>query len=493
MSSLLNLKDILALAEDQQTELKATAQSQHLGPTICAFLNTEGGLILCGVQANQAIQGLEKVEKWAERLNHDLAQHLSPQALVSVETLTIENKDLLLIRVPAGSDLPYAYRNTVYVREGEKTHKADIATLRQMISRQFIETQRWERRLLAPLTELMPDYPEIRATRQELEQKGRIQEPASEDLDAFLNSLSLIREGQFTNAGAVLFARDPARALPQVRVRAVCFQSNKSDSTYLDDRLFEGPLFQTFRNTLAFILRNIPTRAHFQAGSVRRQDQPLYPIEALREGLVNAFAHRDYADYQGGVNVLVYPDSLEIINSGTLPEGLSPELLHQPHRSVLRNPDIAHVLYLRGYMERVGRGSNLIIEQCQQQGLPSPQWSSDAVNGVTLRFLALSEKLSSSMTTEAPSKYPASTQQVTPEVQRLLPLMSKAQSRQALQQGLGLKDKEHFRSAYLLPALQAGLIEMTIPEKPRSSKQEYRLTLAGKQCLAQKSDDEPMI
>jgi len=488
MSSLLNFKDILALAEDQQTELKITAQSQHLGPTICAFLNTEGGVILCGVQANQHIQGLENTDKWAERLNHDLAQHLSPQALVSVETLTIENKDLLLIRVPAGSDLPYAYRNTVYVREGEKTHKADIATLRQMISRQFIETQRWERRLLAPLTEMMPDYPEIRATRQDLEQKGRIQEFASEDLDAFLNSLSLIREGQFTNAGAVLFARDSARALPQVRVRAVCFQSNKSDSTYLDDQLFEGSLFQTFRNTLAFILRNIPTRSHFQAGSVRRQDQPLYPIEALREGLVNAFAHRDYADYQGGVNVLVYPDSLEIINSGILPEGLSPELLHQPHRSVLRNPDIAHVLYLRGFMERVGRGSNLIIEKCRQQGLPSPQWSSDAVNGVTLRFLAPTDR-----TQQVPSKYPASTQQVTPEVQRLLPLMNKTQSRQDLKQALGLKDKEHFRSAYLLPALQAGLIEMTIPEKPRSSKQEYRLTLAGKQWLAQKSDDEPMV
>ena len=50
---------------------------------------------------------------------------------------------------------------------------------------------------------------------------------------------------------------------------------------------------------------------------------------------------------------------------------------------------------------------------------------------------------------------------------------------------LGLKDDEHFRKAYLLPALEAGLIEMTIPDKPRSSKQKYRLTDKGRQWLAQ--------
>ena len=65
MRSLLHLKEMLALAEDQQTEFKATAQSPHLEPAICAFLNTEGGLILCGVQDNEHIQGLENAPKWA--------------------------------------------------------------------------------------------------------------------------------------------------------------------------------------------------------------------------------------------------------------------------------------------------------------------------------------------------------------------------------------------------------------------------------------------
>ncbi len=62
-------------------------------------------------------------------------------------------------------------------------------------------------------------------------------------------------------------------------------------------------------------------------------------------------------------------------------------------------------------------------------------------------------------------------------------------SRQALQEALGLKDGEHFRKAYLLPALEAGLIEMTIPDKPRSSKQKYRLTDKGQEVLRSGSNE----
>lgn len=82
------------------------------------------------------------------------------------------------------------------------------------------------------------------------------------------------------------------------------------------------------------------------------------------------------------------------------------------------------------------------------------------------------------LTTSTPEVAP----DVTPEV-RLLPVLTGEMTRQQLKEALGLKDDEHFRKAYLLPALEAGLIEMTIPDKPRSSKQKYRLTDKGRQWL----------
>jgi len=81
------------------------------------------------------------------------------------------------------------------------------------------------------------------------------------------------------------------------------------------------------------------------------------------------------------------------------------------------------------------------------------------------------------------SSTPEVTREATPEV-RLLSVLAGEMTRQQLKEALGLKDDEHFRKAYLLSALYAGLIEMTIPDRPRSSKQKYRLTDKGRQVMA---------
>jgi ATP-dependent DNA helicase RecG len=75
------------------------------------------------------------------------------------------------------------------------------------------------------------------------------------------------------------------------------------------------------------------------------------------------------------------------------------------------------------------------------------------------------------------------TPEVTPEVTLLLPLCREPHSRKELQAKLSLRDEEHFRIAYLLPAISAGYLEMTIPGRPRSSLQKYRLTAKGRARL----------
>ena len=182
--------------------------------------------------------------------------------------------------------------------------------------------------------------------------------------------------------------------------------------------------------------------------------------------MVNALVHRDYSAASGGVGIHIYPRRLEIWNSGSFPEGVTVENLVNGHISVLRNPDIAHVLYLRGLMEKAGRGSVLMIKDCRNNGMKDPVWKSDPQLGVTVTFFA-----------------PEVTTEVTPEVLKMLKQMSGEMLRRDLQLCMQLKDDEHFRKAYLLPALQNGLIEMTIPDKPRSSRQKYRLTKKGQQLV----------
>jgi len=127
------------------------------------------------------------------------------------------------------------------------------------------------------------------------------------------------------------------------------------------------------RMSRSFIVRNTPTISRFVKGNPKRQDSPLYPESAVREALINALAHRNYSGSSGGVSIHVFPKRLEIWNSGPFPEGVTADSLGRGQLSVLRHPDIAHVLYLRGLMEKAGRGSVLMAHECQKSGLPAPK------------------------------------------------------------------------------------------------------------------------
>ena len=131
--------------------------------------------------------------------------------------------------------------------------------------------------------------------------KGKLQSNKIEVSDkiSLLEKLSLVKYGRLTNGGDVLFGENPAIRYPQVRVQAVRFESDQTDDTYLDMKIYEGPLVSVLEEVFNFIKRNTPTISQFNKDSLFREDRPLYPWDAIREGLVNAFVHRDYSSFQG--------------------------------------------------------------------------------------------------------------------------------------------------------------------------------------------------
>ncbi|WP_438868714.1 Fic family protein [Pseudomonas sp. L1(2025)] len=465
------LARILALGEGSSVEFKAKADAKTVGQQVCAFLNSGGGYLVLGVDAKNEPVGITKDpdESALRKLEQQIAQGLVPKALVSFETQFIAGKTLWVVEVPAGQDIPYSFRDEAFIREGEMTRRADVATLRDMIMRREVEPERWERRFSNADLHDDLDENEIRRAAQQGESVRHVDLWGQAPVRT-LEYLGLAKYGRLTNGGDVLFASNPARRYPQIRVRCAAFSTDKTDDTYGDFKNFEGPLVTVLDKVFAFIRRNTPSRSHFGVDPLKRDDQGTYPDGALREALVNAFAHRDYADFRGGIRVQVFPHRVEIWNSGSLPEGVTPDGLINGQISILRNPDIAHVLYLQGLMEKLGRGGLLISHAFAEQGLPPPEWQSDA-QGVTLTL----------RTPEVtPEVAPEVTPEVTPEVIRLLDALVGDLSRKELQQVLELKDAEHFRKSYLRPALAAGVVEMTQPDKPSSSKQRYRLTIMGR-------------
>jgi ATP-dependent DNA helicase RecG len=347
------------------------------GRNICALLNSGGGnIVFIDSTAYKSDQ------------EYSIYNDITPKAVLSLEKKVIDKHSALCFEVPAGKDTPYSYKNVIYVREGNETIPADIETVKDMIIKKQNEPIRWERRFSDAEYESDFDNGHFITVIDNIVKGHRFKFKRINDTIYYLEDLSLYKYGKLTNACDVLFCTNPAQRLPQIRAKAALFANDKTDSTYLDMKNFEGPLLNIFNDLFNFISRNTPTLSHFKESSSVRQDKPIYPANAIREGLINALVHRDYSDFKGSISVSIYPGRLEIWNYGELPEGITVDNLSKGNVSILRNPDISFVMYLQGYMERIGRGASLIKKLCKENGLPEPQWKSEKGRGVTLTFFA---------------------------------------------------------------------------------------------------------
>lgn len=171
----------------------------------------------------------------------------------------------------------------------------------------------------------------------------------------------------------LLKAIDLNKRFPQTRIRAIRY-SGAGRENLADNRVFEGNAFTLLKKATSFLEAHIPVQSAIPTGELRRKEAPAVPFPAVREALLNAVAHRDYAAPDGGISVSVYADRVEIWNSGLLPEGISPSDLKTMSVSRPHNPDMAHVLLIRGYMERVGSGIQRILAAFKQAKLPEPEW-----------------------------------------------------------------------------------------------------------------------
>ncbi len=358
--------------------------------TVCGFLNKKGGTVFCGVDNNNKIITNSEIADRSNEIRKKLQEEVTPKApLLSVTFDKDDKNSLISIEVPEGLEKPYIYNDIVYVRQGQSVRTANSALLRQIVQSKSIKAERWERQLSISLEENELDKNEINKTVKECENSGRFFFKNLNNNFAILKELALTNSWQFTQAADVLFGKNPAVRHPQIRVRATCFTNDKDSDEFIDDQIYQGPLVTVLDNVFNFIKRNTKVSVTFNKEKIRTIDQSEYPALAIREGLVNAFAHRDYSAFSGGVSVNIYPKKIEIWNSGRLPEGLDPSKLKTNHPSIPINPDIVHVLYIRGLMNRIGRGTQNIVRLCKENNLPSPKWK-DTPHGVTLTLFASS-------------------------------------------------------------------------------------------------------
>lgn len=385
--------DIAALAaggESETLELKSTTgERREVAKTACAMLNHQGGLIIIGVTPERKVAGQQVGNSSIEDISREF-QEIDPPAFPSIERIPVrEGREALLIRVSRGDMAPYRYKDEAYRRVGNTNRRMSRDDEHRMFLERVHTQQRWENQPAEGWSVEDLDAAEIRRTINEAIRIGRLSDPVPDSINEMLQGMGLLKEGALLRAAVVLFGLERSIATSsqwtQCLLRVARFQGVSHTGEFLDNRQFRGNAFTLLYHAERFLSDNLPIAGRFTPDSFVRIDEPLYPREALREALANALCHREYTAGGGSVGVGVYDDRLEITSTGSLHFGLTPEALFRPHASRPWNPLVANGFYLRGVIERWGRGTNKMADMTTAAGLPQPEIE-DYADAVTVRF-----------------------------------------------------------------------------------------------------------
>ncbi len=190
---------------------------------------------------------------------------------------------------------------------------------------------------------------------------------------SLLTHLNLMAAGKPTNAAMLLFGGNPQKFHQTAETKCIHCHGTEYRRPFASMQVYGGDLFSQVDNATDFVLAKINRSIGTRDAAIIAPATYELPPEAVNEAIVNAIAHRDYHS-NGSVEVRLFADRLEIWNPGMLPGILTLASLRHDHPSVPYNPLLAESLYLARYIERVGSGTQTMIELCREAGLPEPQF-----------------------------------------------------------------------------------------------------------------------
>ena len=370
------------MPENQNIEWKEIWKDEYLA-WLCGFANAQGGSLYIGKNDKGECIGLPNACKLLEDLPNKIRDTLGIIAAVSL----LNEGDNEYIEISVKSyPIAISYKGIYYCRSGSTNQKLAGLELESFLLRKQGAT--WDNLPLPAFT--MDDVNDgiIDSFKKLATKKGRIDKSVlDEPKELLMKKLHLINNGYLTNAAMLLFAEDPEKWQLGAYTKVGFFESN-SNLMYQDE--IHGSLLEQIDRIIEIVHLKYMKAKIFYEG-VQRIERYFVPDEALREALLNALCHKDYA--RGiPIQISVYDDKLYIANCGRLPENWSAQKLMEKHSSEPYNPNIAHVYYLAGFIESWGRGIEKICDACREDDVPLPEYDITG-NTVMIKFMASEDRI----------------------------------------------------------------------------------------------------
>lgn len=361
------IADLLTQHEGKTLEFKRDiSPPENLLRTMVAFANGAGGTLLIGVNdRTRQVRGIAEPTRAGEQLANLVSDCIEPRLVPEIQILPWRKTYIIAARVFPSSSRPHFIKNAgpeqgVYVRVGSTNRRADPAQIEEI--RRFVLGRSFDEEPLPEMNTEAIDFllaSECFGARRKLRKND-------------LKTLQLTTDHQSrevpTVGGILLFGRNRQSVFPDARIRAASF-AGTDRSSILDSAEIDSCLPRAIEEALLFIKRNM--RRAIRVEGTRHSESWEFPLVALREAVVNAVVHADYAQRGSPLRVAIFADRMEIENPGGLLPGLT---LDEIHRGIsrLRNRVIGRVFHELGLIEQWGSGIPRMTNACVQAGLPEP-------------------------------------------------------------------------------------------------------------------------
>lgn len=456
-------------AEGQTIEVKAANKGcpQRLYDTLSSFSNQDtGGTIVFGIDEKQdfAPVGVYDLQDLQKNVTEQCNQ-MEPPVRAVFTVAEIDGVSVCSAEIPGMdfSERPCYYKGRgrtkgSYIRVGD----ADLP----MTDYELYSFEAFRKHLhdderpieRASMSTLDAAQIQNYLLQKKLERPGFAQLPE----DQALEMLNVTRAGTPTLAAVMNFCVYPQGYLPQLAITAVVVPGTEIgehdgiESRFLDNKRIEGTIKTMVDEAITFCKRNMKVQTIIDPETGKRRDRTEYPIEAIREAVLNALIHRDYSHLTEGTPVQInfFSDRLEIHSPGSLYGRMTVEQLGHA-RPDLRNPALAVMTEVLVGAENRYSGIPTIRREMAAHNLPEPVFENRRNEFVVTLYNQVQEKPVQSAET-------------------LLDFCKEPRSRKEIAAFLGLKTASYATDRYIRPMLEEGKLEMTIPDKPKSTRQKYR-------------------
>lgn len=350
----IELREKIARWEDHHTEFKERLpDNENLVKSLVCFANSDGGWLIMGVNREGDILGIDDPDSALRKLDDLSSERCEPPVSLLPETLRVEGKIVVTVYIPKGNQRPYRTKSGLYyIRSGNRCRQASWDEVRRLY--QTSESVFYDE---SPVSKASVENLDLEYIRIFLSERFNI--GPGVPIDHYLQNLKITSEEKPTLAGLLFFGQKPQAFLPFAKVIAAFIPGRDLSIPPADRKDLEGKVPEVLDSALKFI--GLYLKAEHRIQGFEPEVYSELPMEVMREGIVNAIAHRDYT-VAGPIRLLIFEDRIEIRTPGRLPNTVTIDSMRVGGSHVLRNPTLYILLNKIGMVTDIGSGVMRIIK-----------------------------------------------------------------------------------------------------------------------------------